>query len=338
MARVGCFIEGCGHGRGTKPCTFILIFSLQIYTLKAMNRTGLQDVRYKDKAAWATCLSMLVLITILFLPSPANGHADPWGDLHPKVHVKNGNFEIHFNSSFRGQTANYTGRRSISSKVFSPDGKILSPRHQLPFQRSWASGGAVGLYGKQMSVGDTTFIFGSSRSEKPGYLMKTGKGKLTRHRLPWPKDVSLDLFEDVVATSDGMAISGKEDHYILKFYWFEHGADRPPVTFTIGHTYCIYNFPVASNIAYAGGRFWLAFMRSGRKNDAEEYTGQLVLWSWKPGDEKPREALLDSPVHWNCSLSMAAIGDRLCLAYHCATADDYYGGDARIFTVFKKAE
>ncbi len=284
----------------------------------------------RDKVPWP---ALIFVAGIAWQSSPAFGHADPWGDLHPQVLVVDGNFVVHFTSSIPGQPDNYTGSQPVFAVVFSPEGKLLVPRHPLKANREWSSIGPAGLYGKHLVCGDTSFIFGSERSDKPGYFLKSSDGKLTRHHLPWPDTVSLDLFEDVVATADGFAITGKEDEEILKFYWFEHGADRPPKTIVIGPTYCIYNFPVASNIAFADGRFWVAFMRSAPKQDGK---GQLVLWSWKPGEEKAREEILNSPVHWNCHLSLAATHDHLCLAYHCATLNEYYGGDARIFTVFKK--
>jgi len=279
-------------------------------------------------------LAFALLLATLLSPSAALAHADPWGDLHPTVEVVDGNFAIHFNSSIRGSRDNYTGRRPVLVKIYSPEGKLLSPRHPIPGKRSWMAGGPVGLYGKHLVFGDTVMVFDPTRTGKPDYLLRDPDGEVTRHRLPWPKEVSLHHFKDVTVNSEGIAILGKEDPEILKFYWFEHGANRPPEIVTIGATDCIYTFPVASNIAYAGGRFWVAFMRDA----AGKTKSELVMWSWKPGDAKARAEVLDSPAHWNCHLSMAAIGDWLCLAYHCATRESYYGTDARIFTVFKKAE
>ena len=134
-----------------------------------------------------------------------------------------------------------------------------------------------------------------------------------------------------------MAITGKEgeaglDGGLLKFYWFAHESTSDPMILTIGRTACIYHFPVASNITFAGGRYWVAYMRP-----TEGEVLKLSLWSWKPGDKKARVEDLDSPPDWNSHLSMTAIGDRLCLAYHCVTGPRYFE-NARIETIFRKAQ
>ena len=166
-----------------------------------------------------------------------------------------------------------------------------------------------------------------------GILLKGPDGAITKVTLPWPKGVALSLCEDVVATPEGLAFTGKEDPEILRFYWFAHESVEAPARVTIGATQCIYDFPVASNIAFAASRYWVAFMRGN-----EEAGSEVVMWSWKPGESKGRERVLDAPAHWNSHLSLAAIGDRLCLAYHCAGQANHYRSDARIETVFLKAE
>ena len=188
-------------------------------------------------------------------------------------------------------------------------------------------------------MGESTVIFQGDQSPKPDYVLESPGGKLMRVRLPWPKSVSLSLFEDALVTSEGIAITGKEggDHREddpLKFYWFAHEETGAPVILNLGATACIYEFPVASNIAFAGGRFWVAYMRP--TDDGQDL--KLALWSWKPGEKDGRVVVLDSPAFWNSHLSMAAIGDRLCLAYHCVVPDRANNQNARIVTVFRKAE
>ena len=90
---------------------------------------------------------------------------------------------------------------------------------------------------------------------------------------------------------------------------------------------------MASNLAFAGGKFWVAYM----KGEGEDGV-KLRLWSWKPGDKEARNEVLDSPGFWNSHLSLAAIGDRLCLAYHCAEASGPKYDVARIVTVFRDAK
>jgi hypothetical protein len=192
----------------------------------------------------------------------------------------------------------------------------------------------MGLRGGAVRVGDATVIFQGDQEGKPGYLLRSADGKITPVALPWPKVVSLSLFEAVAVTAEGIAITGKENRTDLKFYWFPFGSTASPTILNLGPTVCIYDFPVASNPVFAGGKFWVAFMGG----DEEEGATKLFLWSWKSGEKEAKKEVLDSPGFWNSHLSMAAIGDRLCLAYHCETRENPMAPQAKIITVFRKAD
>lgn len=267
------------------------------------------------------------------LPTPASGHSDPWGDIHPKVSVKDGNFAITFRTSVDDEVPNYTAKDNVSRVIYAPDGRLVAPRHPLERKRSWQELGPVGLYGRQSRLGDSTVIFEDNQAGQPGYLLKSPDGRITRVYLPWPKDVNLTLFEDAAVVPEGIAMTGKQDREILKFYWFPHESAEAPTILSIGATACIYDFPVASNLAFAGGKFWLAYM----KGEGEDGV-KLRLWSWKPGEKESRDEVLDSPGFWNSNLSLGAIGNRLCLAYHCADESGPRPGVARIVTVFRDAK
>jgi hypothetical protein len=268
---------------------------------------------------------------VFCLTGVSSGHSDPWGDIHPRVSVVDGRFAIVFNTSLPDRVSDYSDEKPVQRMIFEVDGRLFAPRHPLERRRSWQEMGPVGLYGREMRLGDSTVILQGNSSGRPDYLLKSADGKTTRVRLPWPKEIALHLFEDALVTAEGIAITGKELEP-LKFYWFAHEETVEPFVLTIGTTACIYDFPVASNIAFAGGRFWVAFMRPEGSEDLK-----LALWSWKPGEKDGRVEILDSPAYWNSHLSMAAIGDRLCLAYHCEVpgSSDRH---ARIVTVFRKAE
>ena len=259
----------------------------------------------------------------------APGHQDPWGDIHPDVSVVDGRFAVVFNTSLPDKPSEYVEAKPVFRMIFEQDGRLFAPRHALTKKRSHRENGPAGLYGKAVPLGESALFFGAADGTPQGYVLKNKKGELSRVRLAWPVGVTLQLLEDVTASAEGIAMTGKEDRENLKFYWFAHDSVGEPEVLTIGATACIYDFPVASNIACAGGRYWVAYMRP----EGEDL--KLSLWSWKPGEEKGRVEDLDSPADWNSHLSMAAIGDRLCLAYHWA---DQYPGVAKIVTVFRKAE
>ena len=278
---------------------------------------------------------MLSAVVLAFgiLVGVAIAHSDPDGDTHPDVQIIDGNFAVVFNPERIGdRREDYSSSKSVVRVVYTPEGKLIAPRHPLERKRFHGENGPVGVYGRGVPFGKSSIFF-QGRSSKPGYVIRSPKGKLSRVRLPWPEVTNLSLLEDVNLTPEGIAMTGKEDPENLKFYWFEHDSVEPPIVQMLGPTATIYDFPVASNIAYAGGRFWVVFMRPKESDGLE-----LALWSWKPGEEEGRVEVLDSPAHWNSHLSMAAIGDRLCLAYHCATTPEGSRQKARIITVFRKAE
>lgn len=275
----------------------------------------------------------LLALLLACLATPAAAHSDPWGDIHPHVTVKDGTFAISFYTSLPGKPSDITEAKKVYRMIFNADGRLIAPRHALETSRSRSEMGPVGLYGRHLTFGKSTVIFEGDQSNQPGYLLRSADGKIKRVSLPWPKDVKLSLMEDAIVVPDGIAITGKQDREILKFYWFPHVSADPPTVVSIGVTECIYHFPVASNLAFAGGRFWVAYMRH-----EEEVGSKLRLWSWKPGDAEARDEALDSPGFWNSHLSLAAVGDRLCLAYHCVEGPGFLHQQARIVTVFREAK
>jgi hypothetical protein len=304
---------------------------------KAGHRLIFQAVNFTRNIISGSTIAALACCLPLILAGRVAAHQDPWGDIHPMVSVTDGKFSIVFNTLLPDQQPDYTQEKSVHRMIYNADGAVFAPRHSLGRKRSYQSSRPAELYGKSIALGRSTLIFDGDQSPKPAYILKSPEGKLTHVRLPWPEKTMLGLLEDVVATSAGIAITGKEprpgsENYPLMFYWFAHGETGPPVILNIGETADIYHFPVASNIAFAAGRFWIGMMRPAG--------GQLkvALWSWKPGEKDGRFEFPDSPADWNSSLSLAAIGDQLCLAYHAVVPDGQRFPIARIVTVFHKAE
>lgn len=303
-------------------------------------RTGTMKSAMARRLAVITFGRMVAGLCFWMGAGVACGHQDPWGDIHPQVFVLDGKFAIDFNSSIPDQEDGYSEGKPVQRMIFNADGSLFAPRHPTERKRSHMEMGPAGLYGKSVPLGESTLIFGSERSAKPGYILKSSEGKLTKVSLPWPEKTGLTMFEDVVVTAKGIAITGKEpgpnsdseENTPLHFYWFSHGETGPPIILDIGPTACIYDFPVASNLAFAGGRFWVGLMRP----IGEDL--KVALWSWKLGEKDGRMEILDSPAHWNSHMSLAASGDQLCLAYHCTVPDTRNLRSARIVTVFRKAE
>jgi hypothetical protein len=262
---------------------------------------------------------------------PAAAHSDPRGDIHPQVLVVDGHFAIDFNTMLPDVEGD--PYEAIYRVTYTPEGKLLAPRHRLERKRSHTETGPAGLYGRGIRFGDSEIIFDGDRSGLPGYIIKGPDGKLTPVRLPWPEKTLLTDVDDFTATPEGIALSGKEEAGgRLKIYYFPFASSGPPAVLDVGDTCCIYDFPVASNLVWAGGKFWLAFMRGEGGEGAE-----TVLWSWKPGDPAGKEEVLATPGHWNSHLSIGAIGKQLCLAYHCEQQQGEEAA-ASIITIFRTAE
>ncbi|MEQ1843793.1 MAG: hypothetical protein ABL994_25600, partial [Verrucomicrobiales bacterium] len=264
------------------------------------------------------------VLLALFPAQPAFAHEDPAGDLYPEVRVEGGNFAVYFTSSFPYEKYDdsWYASKHQHRMIFSPEGTLLTPRHKPP-KGTEIPVDRFDLKGTTIRIGEEEITF----TGLEGYLLRSGNGTVTRHLLPWP-DKEPYVAESAVATPEGIAVNAirMEPYGAYQCFWFRFGIDAPPETVPICEPLRIYDFAVSSNIVLAAGRFYVASMVEGPK---------LELWSWKPGEPKGRVETLDSPADWNCHLHMAAIGNRLCLAYHCATRQE--GNNSRIFTVFRTA-
>ncbi len=283
------------------------------------------------------CLAVASWVFILGAGNSLQAHEDPWGDIRPNVVVRDGRFEINFRSVLPDDDPNRDEAKELYQMIYTKDGKLFAPRHPLDHESADRGPGRVDFDGRCQQLGDVTFYFLPSRSIKPSYVLRLEDGEQTRVRLPWPEEVALQAFEDVCVVAEGIAILGMQNilnpDSPLEFFWFPHDVSIPPVSINIGETARIF-YPVASNLVFAVGRFWLAYMRP-MENDEWE----LVLWSWQPGDKEARVEKLDSPALWNTHLSLAAIGDHLCLAYHWENPEPLHRTPlAEIVTLFRKAE
>ncbi|MCW1885462.1 hypothetical protein OKA04_12045 [Luteolibacter flavescens] len=281
------------------------------------------------------------ICSLLLGSAVVNAHEDPLGEIHPEVSEKDGNFAIKFRASIPNQTPEDWLNPKYFGMIFSPQGKLLAPRHAIPTSPPDKEHSDPESPSKEsLRVGELTGTFTKDPSGKPGYAIESPDGSTRRVKLLWPDGVKLVHLESSIPTKEGIAVIGKEDLEILKVYWFPLEEGVKPTILTIGVTECIYDFPVASNPVFAGGRLWVAYMRpemAGAGDDKKKVT-KLRLWSWKPGEKDARDEELDSPGDWNTSLSLCAIGDRLCLAYHCVNYSKWKSEESRIVTVFREAK
>lgn len=275
-------------------------------------------------------LSLLIVCAVL-TPINLTAHSDPSGDVHPKVQVENDNFAIYFNdNSTSARSAEIEAPDTVYRVVYSPLGELLAPRHRghdidpetLGFSRD-ANVARVG--------DDVIEVTGlSNRAAEPaGYVLT--RGSATEKRLlPWPADRPGGV-ESVVATTDALCVASAHGN---KLYLHQFSRTDPTrfKSVVIGEPAFIYMFPIASNLIAVDGRFWIGWVRWNRAEKKHE----TVLSVWNETMAEPVHHVLHEPSDWNSHLSLAAIGQRLCLAYHCQTGDEL-DGKSRIVTVFRPA-
>jgi hypothetical protein len=275
-----------------------------------------------------------LLITVV---SVAVAHEDPLGDLYPLVKVENGNFVIYFyNNNLQEKPNDYdmSGNSPVYRMVYSPTGELLGPRALCKNISSETISNANSMvYTKKIPLNGETVIFELDYLRaKPSYFVE--KNGVRKHRrLPWPDQIKINYVASVYVDENQLVMSATTDDHVLRLFHFDRHKFESPAVASVGKTTFIYDFPGASNVVYAADRFWLAWVHY----NSEKKKFETILSSWKPGDEKPQERVLDSPSDWNTELSMAAIDNHLCVAYHCSVAGEY-PGYSQIITAFHDAK
>lgn len=261
----------------------------------------------------------------LIFPLTNQAHEDPRGDVHPVVQVENGNFAVYFRNKSTGDDPDHRRFRTL----YSPKGKLLAPRHAV---EEWPER-RRSIHRRSTRVGEE--VIQVERGIQPAYLVSR-EGNRQRHRLPWPDHSHIAVVHDVHADHKTITLAVTDVEYghdlSLILFHFDRYQFDPPKTVSLGHPATIYSFPVASNIVHAKGRYWIAWMR---REPGEHEAKETVLSSWVPGETEATHLVMDTPSDWNSSLSLAASGDTLCLAYHCFFPEEWR---SRIITVFHRMD
>lgn len=271
-------------------------------------------------------LAASIFIALLLAAGTALAHQDPRGDVHPWVRVEKGNFAIYFFSNEEPHEPDHSP--PPLRVVYSPTGELLAPRHHVASipedetsTRRQGGNIQVPAGGEILSFPPYPRLF----HDKPFYTVQKD-GQTERHSLPWPDAVKISDLSRIIADEHSITIAAKAGGLVLSFYRFSREGFALPAVVEIGSPATIYDFPVVSNIVFAGGKYWIAWMRPGKEKT------DPVLSSWKPGDAAVTHLVLKTPGDWNSTLSLEAAGDVLCLAYHCAAST--YPGRSSIITGF----
>lgn len=262
----------------------------------------------------------------MLLASQAKAHSDPRGDVYPNVTVSNGNFVIDFENNDNDSD---TLQSPLFQMIFAADGTLLAPRHFKGGRRGLSD--TMGEPTKNtIHVGDEVLEFTGGRSEQPSYTI-TKSGHKELHRLAWPENYEC-AFEAAAADEKSICIASVTNRMLFLSY-FERARFAAPETVQVtkkDELPFIWDFPVVSNLIEIGQRYYLAWPRFNTKADKFE----CVISTWKSGEKDAKEIVLDKPADWNSHLSMANIGNHLCLAYHCLGGRPYVDRST-IVTVFQ---
>jgi hypothetical protein len=285
---------------------------------------------YRIEQRWfsATRLAVaLIGISTIGSPIQTEAHSDPLGDVYPNVQVRNGNFVIDFDNN-DNKSDNHDAR--VFRIIYAPDGTLLAPRHMHGGKRSLQD--VIGEVAKNtVRVGDELLEFSQERrSGQPAYTI-TKNGNKESRRLAWPENYEC-AFEAAAADDRTICIASVTNQMLFLSY-FDRSHSSAPETVQVtkkDELPFIWDFPVVSNLIQIGRRYCIAWPRFNTKSEKFE----CVISTWKPGEKQPKEIVLDQPADWNSHLSLAKIGNKLCLAYHCLAGDDYLDR-SRIITVFQ---
>jgi hypothetical protein len=255
----------------------------------------------------------------------ALAHEDPVGDIHPVVRVENGNFAIYFTNNAVGDDNSQVGCRT----VYSPTGKLLAPRHNA--DSSVIDSFDQSLNGLTCIVGTQTYSVPDYYREhlgKPYYFLRSDAGN-ERHKIPWPDGTSINDLNDIAVSEGILWLSGcPSNQQNLFLYHYTIGSLESPKEIKLGQVGMIYDFPVASNLVVVNGASYIVWCRS------QEDHMELVLSKWDGVSEHAVDTVLAKKVDFNLSISIAAIGDHLCVAYH-HSRDGDYPGKSVIAMIFK---
>ncbi len=280
--------------------------------------------------------AILGLAFVLALPLSGQAHMNPHGDINPSVEVEDGKFSIHFITRVETETLEW-------GMVFTPEGKLVLPRHQILIKREVppAPADAINVETRgELGSGKTRFV-----------LTQTKDRQKVEHPLPLDPVRFAIIDEATLAgkwagftwTALGYNWTGDKsvdpsDSVTLLFSTAATKGFLPGKSVLIGKPATIYDSPISSAPVWAARRWWVAWVRQAqtaaeRKDPLRAW--ETILTSIDPISGKVEHKRLPGLSHWNTNVSMKTTGGWLCIAWN-ATIDGSYPGTAKIVTAFEK--
>ncbi|HEY5550889.1 MAG TPA: hypothetical protein VIK52_03315 [Opitutaceae bacterium] len=251
--------------------------------------------------------------------APLFGHMDPPGEVHPTVVVVGDEFRVYFADISERPTEGRHGYFRVYSQEGSSKGGRREAGEEVLNQiyREPELGLPEELTGRWRTFLNAFYIFPEWRRKhegRPFYLIANEERHI-RKELQWPVP-NVDIVEDFVVTDSDLALlvtreieggRGKTDLWLCHFDRRSGDLIRES---RIGSPSFIYSFPGVSRLIQRDdGVFfvWNESIGSGECLHLARYDLQEHTLSDRP---------LTFPSTWNIHISIEAIGDVLCVAYH----------------------
>jgi hypothetical protein len=278
------------------------------------------------------------------LATVAGGHQNPSGDVCPVVIPAKGCFQVCFNVAEPLRTSSMPQPVWFRT-LHNPDGALIAPRHRIDdvalLQRLNAKARAyISLkpdYTPTIDWANDTF--GDSQQIRRLVLRTWKDGTSTEEPILFDAKDCNDLTAHLIGENwaallwSGMDGKVNDSGIILHLTWIIRHSATAPVTRVLGRCGATYDFASASNLVWASGRLWIAWVREYGDPDNRGWETMLTGFDPKSGNVTTKP--LPGISNWNTSVSLATTGGWLCAAWHC-TKDGSYPGKAIIVTAFEK--
>jgi len=274
----------------------------------------------------------IVWIGMCLLPRLVLAHQDPTGEIHPRVFVENEAFSIYFRSVGKTRENVVDGKM-----IFDEKGQVLVPKHLVT---------ATAKGEEWQDPRNGTIMIPWTRRNQQGrsvFVLRTTTADLVKEQpLPLSAPFGADITsswvdEKAIAVLWSEAVGEGEARVVLmKLSWIDRASFSVVATVEVGKPATIYDFPSASNLVWAEGKLWLAWVKELGKEDMEQSPISVtVLTCYDPHTKSLLHKELPQPSNWNTRISMGFLKGWLCLVWHC-TKDGRYPGEAEIITAFEK--
>ncbi|HSJ04912.1 MAG TPA: hypothetical protein VK956_20735 [Verrucomicrobium sp.] len=272
-------------------------------------------------------------------------HEDPHGEVHPFIMVSSENFIVTSQSckensrSGGGPFSRYCWYRVI----YSAEGKVVVPRHEIELGSLYPHPIAPSKSSRDLSV-HTTPGPGPSR-----FVLneKLSSGKTREKNLPLdPQEGAARCASTIAGPWVGFTWTrpvndpANPNSPFMDLYLSHVARDGPSPgqSVRLGRPTTIDDRPAASSPVWAGGRWWVAWVRPTTDGSVTQDLSQAwktVLSSYDPARQKLEHKELPALSHWNTTVDLKTTAGWLCASWH-ASQDGTYPGSAKIVTVFEK--